>query len=353
MARGEISQIFDALEKIDNSVTKKDVRGECWDLRITCAYRIFRAFDIPRFRLEPANPKGVLDDLLELVNYIEDFPRIDDDLRSLQGNRTGPSSRQDGVELMQYLYGLAWSQLTREQYFDATELFARRLYNSNIDISFLRGAECLDLGTGIARYALAMVQLGARHVVGIDFSMECLEEAKRRLEGSREGQHINLVHGDLYNLPDTQSQVFDFVCANGVIHHLPDPTRGLEVVFNCTRKGGKAFVFVFSKSDSPWWRSIDLMRSLAGPVPLAYAHKILRFYEVPGSKIFNMLDYSYTPIQHRFDRRWFERAVESIGFKGVQLLEGGVIHDSVLRCKLFEADRELYGITEIRYLMEK
>jgi ubiquinone/menaquinone biosynthesis C-methylase UbiE len=273
------------------------------------------------------------------------------DPQTLGSNQVFHGFFQNDAERMQCLYGLAWSQLSRDQYFDAARLFADRMRNSNFDLSFLRGAECLDLGTGIARYALAMIQLGAQHVVGIDFSLECIEEAKRRLKGSEEGKLITLIHGDLYELSRDRDQAFDFVCANGVIHHLPDPVKGLQVVFRCLRKSGKAFAFVFSRSDGPWWRSIELIRKLTAPVPLQYAHKIVTFYEVQGTKIFNMLDYCYTPIQHKFDRKWFEETLSDVGFRDIRFLEGGVIHDSVLRCRLFETDRELYGITEIRYLL--
>lgn len=254
---------------------------------------------------------------------------------------------------MQFLYGLAWAQLSREDYYDAADLLARRLRNSNLDMSFFQGARCLDLGTGIARWAVAMVQLGASHVTGIDFSAECLEEARRRLARVCEAERVTLVHGDLYRLPESMEAAFDFVCANGVIHHLPDPGGGLEVMARCTRPGGKAFVFVFARNDAPWWPAVELMRELAAPVPISYAHRLLKFYEVPGAKVFNTLDYSYTPIQHKLDRDWVEATLRQVGFRDLHMLEGGVIHDSVLRCRLFETDRRLYGISEIRYLLTK
>jgi len=37
----------------------------------------------------------------------------------------------------------------------------------------------------------------------------------------------------------------------------------------------------------------------------------------------------------------------------MKFLKGGVIHDSVLRSRLFETDRPLYGDAEIRYLLRK
>ena len=120
-----IDKIFDAIEKVGDLVAEKDPRGHYWDLRITLAYRTFRTFDIPRFRLEPADPQRVLADLLEIVDYVEQFPEADGAFHVFP-----ETVSQDISERMQYLYGLAWSQLSREQYYDAAELFARRLRNS-------------------------------------------------------------------------------------------------------------------------------------------------------------------------------------------------------------------------------
>ncbi|MEK6542934.1 MAG: class I SAM-dependent methyltransferase, partial [Elusimicrobiota bacterium] len=299
-----IDDIFRTLNVVERLLEQKDSKGLAWDLRINVIWSIFRAFDAGRFQLRPVNIERVLNDLRDLTAYIEECPL------------TFPAEKKIAVKItqkifapkrdrdMQILYGLAWAQLSPEEYRDAADLLARRLLNSNQNISFFKGAKCLDLATGIGRWALAMVQLGARQVVATDFSETCLEEAHRRLDGLVESKRIRLIHGNLYKLPSTMNSAFDFVCANGVIHHLPDPAGGIERVYRCTKKGGRAFIFVFTKNDAPWWPAVEIMRRLAATVPLHYAHKILKFYAIPGSKIFNVLDYSYTPIQHKFDRSW-------------------------------------------------
>jgi len=348
-----IEEIFQALETIRQLIQARDPAGQRWELRVICAYRIFRAFDEPRFRLEPADPRKVLADLEELITYLEESSGPDGQASTTRGPEGRSRVFEDGSRRMQYLYGLAWAQLSADQYRDAAGLLALRLRNSNTDLSFLQDAECLDLGTGIARFALAMVQLGARRVVGVDFSVECLEEARRRLAGLEEADRIALQHGDLYRLAGGMTEAFDFVCANGVIHHLPDPQRALEIVHQCTKPGGRAFVFVFAKNEAPWWPAVELMREVAAQVPIDFAYRLLKFWEIPGTKMFNTLDYSYTPIQHKFDREWLEGVLRRIGFREWQFLDGGAIHDSVFRSRQFDTDRQLYGASEIRYLLHK
>lgn len=345
-----IEKIFETLNRLERTFDERDPAGIEWELRTVAAYRIFRAMDAPRFRLEPADLDQVLAEVVELVEHVEGAPSPNCAAPAAAASERTPEEKS---RRMQFLYGLAWAQLSQDEYYDAAALLGRRLRNSNLDTGFLVGADCLDLGTGIARWAVAMIQLGAASVLGIDFSRECLEEAERRLEGWSGADRIELRHGDIYKLPGELGERFDFVCANGVIHHLPDPAEALKVMARCTKPGGRGFVFVFSKNDTPWWPSVELMRKLLAPVPIDFAHRTLKFFEVPGAKIFNTLDYSYTPIQHKLDREWFEHALRDAGYRELTYLEGGVIHDSVLRARLFEPDRRLFGVSEVRYLLRK
>lgn len=348
MSDNIVKKILQFIEKLVQLTREND---PTWDARVLVGYRAFRAFDQYRFRLEPADLKGVLKQLEDCVELLERI--IASNIG--QNKQINPVDElQDGDARMQYLYGLAWAQQSDQEYYHGASHFTDRLVNSNLDISFLKNAECLDLGTGHARYALAMVQLGAKSVTGIDFSSYCLDEAKRRLKlYPKETSKIKLIFKSVYELPKSMNKSFDFVCANGFIHHLPDPVGGWQVMHDCLKKDGHAFTFVFTEDGTPWWRVVDLMRELLKPVPIWYSHKMLEFYEVKGNKIFNFLDYSYTPIQHRFKRDWVEDTLRKIGFKEMHFLNGGVIHDSVLRSRLFDSDRQLYGDSEIRYLLKK
>jgi len=341
-----VKEIYGLLEILTGSARQS---GFSWDFRIFLAHRIFRIFSAPRFVLQPVDLEQVVNQLKDCVDLTEKIL-----IAKKKNKEADIADKRDPEISMQYLYGLAWAQQSDREYYHGASHFADRLLNSNLDISFLKGAKCLDLGTGHARYALAMVHLGAISVVGIDFSNYCLDEARRRLNFyPKEAGKIKLLLKDVYKLPKNMNGAFDFVCANGFIHHLPDPVRGWQAMFDCLKKGGHAFTFVFADGGTPWWRAIDLMRELLRPVPLWFSHKTLEGYEVSGNQIFNILDYSYTPIQHRFERGYVEDTLHNIGFREIHFLTGGVIHDSVLRSRLFETDRQLYGNSEIRYLFRK
>ena len=344
----QASAVSDAIGAIRRTMQKKDPRGRAWMLRTLTVRRMFQIVNEPRFRLEPVDLARVTQSLLELLACIEETPAHADDGEIDPSLSATPSDRR-----MQTLYGLAWSQLSDAQYADAADLLRQRLVGSNLSLDFLRDAKCVDVGTGITRFAVAMVQLGAGSVLGFDFSQECLAEARRRLANMPESSKIELRWADIYDLPDDWNSSFDFACANGVIHHMADPKKALAICHRLLKPSGYFFVFVFAGNEAPWWQTIEIMREIMAPVPIEYAAAVLNHSGTAGNAAFSVLDYSYTPIQFKHQASWYENAFKEIGFSAVHRLQGGAIHDSELRSRLFVSDSALYGVSEVRYLLRK
>lgn len=343
-------EVSETMAAIRTSIHRKDTSGRAWILRALTMRRMFQIMNEPRFRLEPVNLQVAKSALVELLELVEETP-VHRGGGDSEPSGSTPAAARD--LRMQVLYGLAWSQLSDAQFADAADLLRQRLVASNLSLDFLRGAKCVDVGTGIARFALAMVQLGAREVLAFDFSEECLAEARRRLSRVPESENIELRRADIYELPADWNESFDFVCANGVIHHMAEPEKALHVCHRLLRRGGCFFVFVFAGNDSPWWQMIEIMREIMAPVPVEYAAAVLHHSGSLGTVAFNVLDYSYTPIQYKHPASWYEDVFDRIGFSVVHRLQGGAIHDSDMRSRLFHSDRALYGVSEVRYLLRK
>ncbi|WP_444508851.1 class I SAM-dependent methyltransferase, partial [Enterobacter mori] len=60
--------------------------------------------------------------------------------------------------------------------------------------------------------------MGAKNVVGLDFSKEILQAAK---ENCGNIPNISFIHGDAHNIP-YPNETFDIVISRAVIHHLQD-----------------------------------------------------------------------------------------------------------------------------------
>jgi SAM-dependent methyltransferase len=99
----------------------------------------------------------------------------------------------------------------------------------------------LDAGCGIGRYTALAAQLGAE-AVGIDVGSS-VTRAARLWPGPA------FVQADLA-APPFAPRTFDTVFCFGVLHHLPDPARGLEACFDLVRPNGVVLAWVYSERRS-------------------------------------------------------------------------------------------------------
>jgi len=105
------------------------------------------------------------------------------------------------------------------------------------------GRDVLDAGCGTGEYSCWFASRGSR-VTGIDLSDESLKEAQAYaraagLKGIRFVKQSVLQSG----FPD---ESFDFVYCTGVLHHTPDPFRGLTELTRLVRPGGKILVSLYN-----------------------------------------------------------------------------------------------------------
>jgi SAM-dependent methyltransferase len=95
----------------------------------------------------------------------------------------------------------------------------------------------LDVGCGMGRYAALVADHGA-DVVGIDVS--------RAVEIAAElWPQCSFLQADVLAAPFRPGS-FDLVYSFGVLHHLPDPPRGLRRSYELVKPGGRLLVWVYS-----------------------------------------------------------------------------------------------------------
>jgi SAM-dependent methyltransferase len=92
----------------------------------------------------------------------------------------------------------------------------------------------LDVGCGSGRIGEFVLDSGAAHYVGIDFSEPMLALARERLE--RFADRVELIEGDFHTAP-LEGQ-FDVVLALGLFDYLADPQRTIaRVAERCATEG--------------------------------------------------------------------------------------------------------------------
>jgi SAM-dependent methyltransferase len=104
----------------------------------------------------------------------------------------------------------------------------------------------LDAGCGSGVSTEYLVHLNPQaQVVGIDLSAGTLEVAKERCKRSG-ANRVEFHHLSLYDVEQLPGE-FDFINSVGVLHHLPDPIRGIQTLAKKLAPGGLMHIFVYGE----------------------------------------------------------------------------------------------------------
>ncbi|MEW5859577.1 MAG: class I SAM-dependent methyltransferase [Cyanobacteriota bacterium] len=104
----------------------------------------------------------------------------------------------------------------------------------------------LDAGCGTGVGTEYLVHLNpAAQVVGIDLSSGALEVAQERCRRSG-ANRVEFHHKSLYDAQEIPGE-FDLINCVGVLHHLPDPIRGIQSLAAKLAPGGLMHIFVYAE----------------------------------------------------------------------------------------------------------
>lgn len=184
-------------------------------------------------------------------------------------------------------FGYEWTHFDRMQPEDEGYF---REYFASVDVEMLRDCVALDAGCGKGRYTRFAANY-VRAVAALDGS-EAVTAAVRNLA---ELPNVAVVKADLRDAPFFPGS-FDFISCLGVLHHLPDPQQGFDVLVRLLAPGGRLLIYVYSRPGSPGVRAFALegarilrlvtvrlphrlTRALAAPIALCLYVAVV----VPGS----------------------------------------------------------------------
>lgn len=104
----------------------------------------------------------------------------------------------------------------------------------------------LDAGCGTGVGTEYLVHLNPHaEVVGIDLSAGALTVAKERCQRSG-ANRVEFHHLSLYDVAQVPGE-FDLINCVGVLHHLPDPIRGIQALAQKLAPGGLMHIFVYGE----------------------------------------------------------------------------------------------------------
>jgi SAM-dependent methyltransferase len=105
----------------------------------------------------------------------------------------------------------------------------------------VRGRTILEVGCGGGRWLAVMAELGAREVVGLDFSSATLQASRRTAAYTQ----VHVVRGSSLAMPLLPK--FDLVVSIGVVHHLDDPVQGLREMRKVVAPSHLVAIWVYAR----------------------------------------------------------------------------------------------------------
>jgi len=197
----------------------------------------------------------------------------------------------DVVEKTGQLFGDLWHKLDEEQFEESVALFARRFEANGFDLGWLKGKRCLDAGCGGGRYSVAMARQGTLEVVGVDVSKQGIEDARKR---SADIPNLTFQQASVLDLP-FEDESFDFVLSSGVLHHTPDPDKGLDEVTRVLKSGGLLYLMLYGGGGLRWAASMAV-RPFAQELGVAFIDRAIEATGLPANNRRHFLDDFFAPI---------------------------------------------------------
>ena len=139
-------------------------------------------------------------------------------------------------------------------------------YLSPATPEFFRGRLGLDAGCGFGRHIYHAASYGAE-MIGVDVSRAI--DATR--QNTKQFRSVHLVQADIYQLPFAEG-IFDFIYSVGVIHHLPDPARGLKSLVPLLKPGGTLFLWLYSSKR----KVVNFLLETIRPATTRMPHRLLQ-----------------------------------------------------------------------------
>jgi len=146
-----------------------------------------------------------------------------------------------------------------------------------VDRSWFPGRTVLDAGSGIGRWTLGFLRLGAS-VLSVDQSPRALarlEEQMRRLAPDAVAEdRLATRRVDLLDLPAELSAArFDLVYSFGVLHHTGDTRRALANIAPLVKPDGLLFLYLYGSRSQTTASRLALAALRVGLAPLPFRAK--------------------------------------------------------------------------------
>ena len=173
----------------------------------------------------------------------------------------------------------------------------------------------LDIATGTGDFALALLKLKPKEIIGIDISEGMLKKGREKIKKRNCEQVISLLFGDSEKIP-FEDNYFDGLTVGFGVRNFENLEKGLSEMLRVVRPNGKIIILEFSKPKKfPIKQTFNF-----------YSNYIIPFIGKLVSK--DMRAYTYLPesVAAFPEGVQFQSILNKIGYKNVNatLVSGGI-----------------------------
>lgn len=213
------------------------------------------------------------------------------------------------------LFGELFKKYSQNSYLESIELFKKRLKLNRFDTAWIKGKKCLDAGCGGGRISIALSQLGAAHVTGLDLSKNSIRDARARAK-ELGIENVKFLYSPLEKIP-FRSGEFDFVVCSGVLMHTRKPLQILNELSRVLRPGGLLFGLVYA-TEGVRWPLVQMLRPLAHLTGFDDFDRAVQGVKLPVNKRRTYLDDLFVPYIDFYSWPFFEEALTKSGFHRIR-----------------------------------
>ena len=256
----------------------------------------------------------------------------------------------DGEAEHHDLFQALWIEFSASAYTERIERYDQRLAFNKLNSGFFNDMQIIDMGCGHGNFAHALLNAGAKFVLGIDFGEQTIAYAQAaQIRLKIPSSQLSFSVASVYAVPQPDG-IFDAAVQNGVFHHLAHEDRAYQEMFRLLKPGGWAWIYTEgagSIARELWDISVEILADI--PASLVQEH--LKHLGFSINKRYHLGD-GLKAVYHATTYENLTQRLTKMGFGEFRRLVGGFETDlDITAADPWAAEK--FGEGDIRLLARK